>query len=145
MALLSHIVSVLGTTGGRRGAAPRGCCYNGCVMRVRAGRVWTVPAAAVEGLEGGDAGLVRVRIDGLLCSACATRTEGFLARVPGVDWARVDLDAGRAVVRRAEGVGDEELEAAVRRAALFMPLRRLLARLGAWGPPGRIRDGKGCV
>jgi copper chaperone CopZ len=104
----------------------------------------------VEGPGGTDPALTRVRVDGLLCSVCAARVEGALRRLPGVTAVRVDLASGVALVRRRSDVSDADLETAVRRATLFMPLRRLLAWAGGFGaglvgPLRRVRRGKGRV
>ncbi|HEY8489688.1 MAG TPA: heavy metal-associated domain-containing protein [Dehalococcoidia bacterium] len=105
-------------------------------------RIWTVPNARAEPSPAADPREARVRVEGLVCSACAARVERSLRRVPGVEAARVDLRTGVAAVRRRPDVPDAALEAAVRRAALLMPLRRLLAALGGAGPVRRLRGGK---
>lgn len=118
-----------------------GGCYNGLVVHVIPDRIWTVPDARAEPPPA-DPREARVRVEGLVCSACAARVERSLRRVPGVEAARVDLRTGVAAVRRRPDVPDAALEAAVRRAALLMPVRRLLAALGGTGPVRRLRGGK---
>lgn len=86
----------------------------------------TVAAVATEG----SAARATLRIDGLLCSACAANVRGRLERLDGVSSAQVDLDRGQARVdydpARATPDG---LVAAVEGAVVLRPLRRLLAAL----------------
>lgn len=113
------------------------------MVRIVPGRIWTVPDARVEPPRGAaPAGVARVRVEGLVCDLCAARVARALHGVPGVESVRVDLDAGVAEVRRRPDVPDGALEAAVRRAALFMRARRWLAALAQRAPVRRARGGK---
>ena len=71
-----------------------------------------------------------LRIEGLVCSACAANVERHLRAVHGVESASVDLDSGEAcVVYNTAEASPDALVQAVEGAALLRPLRRLLARL----------------
>lgn len=60
---------------------------------------------------------VTLAIDGMTCASCVRRVERALAKVPGVETARVNLATERADVTVATGPGDrDQLIAAVRRA-----------------------------
>lgn len=73
-----------------------------------------------------------LRVDGLVCSACAARVKRRLERVDGVAHAQVDLDRGQArVTYDAARATPETLVRAIEAAALFQPVRRLLARAKA--------------
>lgn len=72
-----------------------------------------------------------LRIDGLLCSACAATVRGRLERIDGVRRAAVDLDRGRALVTfDPSSATPDSLVEAVESAVILRPLRRLLAALG---------------
>src|SRR5690242_7954896 len=55
-------------------------------------------------------------VTGMHCAACVAAVEDRLKRVPGVEEARVSLDAGRAFVKTRDGVTDQALVEAVRSA-----------------------------
>ena len=80
----------------------------------------------------------RLRIDGLLCSACATNVRRRLEAVDGVRSARVDLAHGEGLVTYDPGrVTPQALIDAIEGAVVLRPARRLLAALGGHkGMPG---------
>jgi copper chaperone len=87
-----------------------------------------------ETAEGAEATL---RIDGLLCSACAANVRRRLERVDGVRSAEVDLERGEAEVSYDPArTSPEALVAAVEGAVILRPVRRLLAALAHF-PMGR--------
>ena len=100
------------------------------MFRIIPKRALSEPRAAIVRLEGAGAGsTATLRIDGLVCSACAARVRRRLERVEGVREARVDLDWGEACVTfDATRATPATFVQAIGRAALFRPLRRLLAR-----------------
>ncbi len=54
------------------------------------------PTTHIESVDGD---VVRLRVDGLVCSSvCAVRTQQALAALPGVDAVRVDFDSGIATI-----------------------------------------------
>jgi copper chaperone CopZ len=89
-------------------------------------------------VEAGGAGpdaTATLRIEGLLCSACAAHVCRRLERVPGVRSAEVDLERGEALIAfDAARATPEALAAAVEGAVILRPLRRLLARLAGHHP-----------
>ncbi len=95
------------------------------MFRIIPRRLLTEPKAEVIDDTGSTATL---RIDGLVCSACASNVRGSLERVPGVRYAEVDLDSGDALVTYdMSRAAPQALVAAVERSVLFPKLRRLLA------------------
>ena len=85
--------------------------------------------AAIVTREG--AASATLRIEGLVCSLCATSVERRLRKVAGVRTARVDLGRGEAQVTYAPSrVTPAALTVAVERAVVLRPARRLLAALG---------------
>ena len=72
-----------------------------------------------------------VRIEGLVCALCAARTQQALAAVPGVEAARVDLEAGTAELRYALGsTPDEEaLRRALASVVIGGAMRRWIERV----------------
>lgn len=72
-----------------------------------------------------------LRVEGLLCSACAANVRRHLGAVEGVRSAEVDLERGEALVTYdPERAAPESLIAAVERAVVLRPARRLLAAVG---------------
>lgn len=102
------------------------------MLRVLPHRAFIEPRASVSRFEPQDgAGEATLRVDGLLCSACAANVRARLEGLHGVRGARVDLERGEAVVTYDRGlVQPEGLVEAVEDAVVLRPLRRLLARLG---------------
>jgi copper chaperone CopZ len=99
------------------------------------------PRAAVIRTEPTNGGsTTTLRIDGLLCSACAANVRGRLERVPGVRSARVDLETGEAAVECDPALATPEaLVAAVESAVILRPLRRFLARFGHPARRGAVK------
>jgi copper chaperone CopZ len=94
-------------------------------------RVLSEPKAAVSGVrEEGGQSTATLRIEGLVCSACAANVERHLRGVKGVESAAVDLDSGEAcVVYNAAEATPHALVQAVEGAVVLRPLRRLVAAL----------------
>ena len=102
------------------------------MFRIIPHRVFIEPKASVKSVDGvGEDRTATLRIEGLLCSACAANTRRSLEAVAGVRDARVDLERGEAQVsydsNRTEPAA---LTAAVQRAMVLRPARRWLAALG---------------
>ena len=100
-------------------------------------RLLIEPKASVarvdEAAEGAETTL---RIDGLLCSACAANVRRRLESVDGVRSAEVDLEREEAQVSYDPGrTTPKALVAAVEGAVLFRPLRRMLGALGGHRSP----------
>ncbi len=77
-------------------------------------------------IEAQDAGVTRVRVDGLVCSSvCAVRTKQGLEQLPGVERVSIDFDTGIATI---EGTPHDAAayEQAVTGAVAGKPLRRLI-------------------
>ena len=109
-------------------------------MRVLPHRLFVFPRAGLEASQGPDDGArTTLRVDGVLCSLCAARTQAALESLPGVRRASVDLDAGRAVVEHDRALaGAPALVKAVESAVVLRPLRRVLAVLSTpWRNPDR--------
>lgn len=89
------------------------------------------PKASVSRVDETEAGAIAtLRIDGLVCTACAANVERHLRGVEGVESAQVDLDSGEAcVVYSAAQASPDALVRAVEGAVVLRPVRRLLARL----------------
>jgi copper chaperone CopZ len=99
------------------------------MFRILPRRLLIEPQAAVTRL---DATAATLRIDGLVCTACAARVRRRLERIDGVRSGRVDLDRGEAFVTYDPAfVSHDELIAAVEGAVLFPNARRLLATIAA--------------
>ncbi len=101
------------------------------MFRVIPHRALIEPKASVTSVHAaGDVSAATLRIEGLLCSACAASVRRQLAAVDGVQSAWVDLERGEAQVTydpaRAEPAA---LLDAVERAVVLRPVRRLLATL----------------
>lgn len=78
----------------------------------------------------GEQAFATLRIEGLICSACAANVRARLEALAGVRGAQVDLERGEAEVRYdPQRLGPAELIAAVEGAVVLRPLRRLLAAL----------------
>lgn len=92
-------------------------------------------ATVVEASGAGPDATATLRIEGLVCSACAANVRSRLERVPGVRSAEVDLRQGEVrVAYDAARATPEALAAAVEGAVILRPLRRLLARLAGHRP-----------
>jgi copper chaperone CopZ len=102
-------------------------------------RLATAPAVHVLGSDGAT---VAIRIDGLVCGACAARTASALRAVRGVEAARVDLDAGRAEVSVTGEVSEAALEDAVGAVVVAPGARRLVARMATWWRLQGSREGR---
>ncbi len=70
-----------------------------------------------------------LHVQGLVCTLCARRVAASLNQLDGVEAASCDLDSGSAAVRLSSDLDAATLRAAVVRAAVAMPLRRMVARL----------------
>jgi copper chaperone CopZ len=100
------------------------------MFRLIPSRLFTEPQARVVSVTRQDSRAVaRVRIDGLLCSACALNVRRQLEALDGVSNARVDLDRGEALVSCDAAPSPAALVAAVEGAIILRTVRRLLARL----------------
>ena len=102
------------------------------MFRIIPHRAFIEPKASVITVETkGDVAEARLRIEGLLCSACAVNVRRRLEAVDGVRSAHVDLERGEALVSYdAACAAPQALTAAVERAVVLRPARRLLAALG---------------
>jgi len=101
------------------------------MFRIIPHRALSEPRAAISNVrqENGRS-TATLRIEGLVCSACAANVERHLRGVEGVESAQVDLDSGAAcVVYNAAQASPDALVRAVEGAVLLRPLRRLVARL----------------
>jgi len=94
-------------------------------------RALSEPKATVSAVrEESGRSTATLRIEGLVCSACAANVERRLRAVSGVESAAVDLDSGEAcVVYNAAEASPDALVQAVEGAVLFPTARRLLASL----------------
>jgi copper chaperone CopZ len=101
------------------------------MFRIIPHRAFIEPRASVASTGGAGANsTATLRIEGLLCSACAANVKRRVEAVPGVSSVDVSLDRGEADVRYdASRTTPEALAAAVEGAVILRPLRRLLARL----------------
>jgi len=59
---------------------------------------------------------VKIEIEGMHCASCASNIERSLSKVPGVKNPRVSLMTKKGMAEVADGVKEEELKHAVRRA-----------------------------
>ena len=95
-------------------------------------------APALRVLASGE-GTVRLAIDGLVCTLCASRAAAALASVPGVRAVRVDLArAGVDVAHDGDGADVRALSEALEAAVLLPRARRMIEALGA-----ALRRGRG--
>ena len=93
-------------------------------------RAFVEPRAEVTEIDS-EGTTATLRIDGLLCSACAATVRGRLERIEGVRSAEVDLESGRALVNYDPSCATPEaFVAAVDSAGSLRPLRRPLAAFG---------------
>jgi Cu+-exporting ATPase len=96
------------------------------MFRVIPQHVFTEPRASLISV---DRDATTLHIDGLVCSACASRVRSRLERVDGVTGASVDLATGDARVHcDSARAGPEALIAAAEGAVILRPLRRWIAR-----------------
>ena len=102
------------------------------MFRIIPHRLLTEPRAEVVAIvTRKSAASATLRIEGLVCSLCATSVEGRLRKVAGVRTARVDLERGEAAVAfDPVRTRPAQLIIAVERAVVLRPARRLLAALG---------------
>jgi len=102
------------------------------MLKIHPHRAFIDPAVSVSDVdEAGHQAAATLRVDGLLCSLCATNVEGRLKAVDGVHEATVDLDSGRAAVRYDAGrAAPDDFIAAAESAVILRPIRRLLGKLG---------------
>ncbi len=84
------------------------------------------PDARLAGLEGRQATL---EIEGLFCKVCANRVTNSLSQLDAVESASCDLETATATVHLKNEVSEEELRAAVVRAAYALPARRAAERV----------------
>ena len=102
------------------------------MFRIIPHRALIEPKASVADVTAsGGRAVATLRIEGLLCSACATSVRRHLEAVDGVSDAKVDLERGEAQVDYDTARTDPaSLIAAVDQAVVLRPARRLLAALG---------------
>ncbi len=95
-------------------------------------RAFIEPKATFVETKASDEGATAtLRVEGLLCSACAANVQRRLEGVEGVRAAQVDLERGEACVTyEPDRATPEALVAAVEGAVILRPARRLLAALG---------------
>jgi copper chaperone CopZ len=100
-------------------------------VRVLPHRLFVFPRARLEASFGPhDSARTTLRVEGLVCSLCAARTQAALQSLPGVWRASVDLDAGSATVEHDRALVEAPaLVRAVDSAVVLRPLRRVLAAL----------------
>ncbi len=101
------------------------------MFRIIPHRALIEPKASVKSVDGaGEDRTATLRIEGLLCSACAANAGRSLEAVDGVRHARVDLERGEArVTYNSNRTEPAALATAVERAVLLRPARRWLAAL----------------
>jgi len=56
---------------------------------------------------------VELQVSGMDCKSCVVAIEGGLSRLPGVDSVKVDLEAGRVLVRHRDGVRLDAMERSI--------------------------------
>jgi copper chaperone CopZ len=105
------------------------------MFRIIPHRAFIEPRASVAATGGaGAASTAMLRIEGLLCSACAANVRRRVAAVDGVRSVEVSLDRGEADVHfDASLTTPAALADAVEGAVILRPLRRFLARLAGHG------------
>ena len=110
-------------------ACPAAGYTTNAMFRIIPHRLFFEPEASVLSAKNhGETATAALRIDGLLCSACAAHVRRRLQRVDGVRTATVDLQSGQALVTYDPArATPEALIAAVEGAVLFPRARRLLA------------------
>ena len=90
-------------------------------------RVFAEPAISVTAVT---STIVTVRVEGLVCGVCASRTEAALAALPEIYDAHVDLHRGEAALRyRAVPPSQLALDGALASVVILPRGRRWLARL----------------
>jgi copper chaperone len=102
------------------------------VFRIIPHRLFSEPKASVAQVEQGpDTAIARLRVEGLLCSACADNVRRHIEAVEGAGSADVDLERGEArVTYDPARTTPETLARAVEEAVILRPARRLLGTLG---------------
>ena len=113
------------------------------MFRIIPHRAFIEPQASITSVvTAAEGAAARLRIDGLLCSACATNVRRRLEAVDGVRSAQVDLARSEGVVTYDPGrATPQALIDAIERAVVLRPARRLLAALG--GHRGRPEERNG--
>ena len=109
------------------------------MFRIIPHRALIEPQASITSVvTAAEGAAARLRIDGLLCSACATNVRRRLEAVDGVRSAHVNLDHSEGLVIYDPGrATPQALIDAIERAVVLRPARRLLAALaGHRGMPG---------
>lgn len=113
----------------------RSHCYHFSTMlhwlRLHPRRLLTAPRVEVTAVAPGSA---QVTVHGLVCGVCAMRARTALERVPGVSEACVDLEGGTATLSIAAGADldgrmQDEMQRALDRVVVAMPVRRAIARI----------------
>lgn len=89
-------------------------------------RMLKAPDARLAAIDGQQATL---EIEGLFCKVCANRVTNSLNQLDAVESATCDLESATASVQLKSDVSEEELRAAVIRAAAAMPARRAAERV----------------
>ncbi|MCK9495092.1 MAG: heavy-metal-associated domain-containing protein [Dehalococcoidia bacterium] len=99
-------------------------------VRVHLGRLADAPRIEAAGARGDSPDVRVLRLRGVVCAVCASRTEAALRSVSGVEVASVDLEGLQATVRFSPGarVDVAALQQAVEGVVLGMGLRRWLER-----------------
>ena len=113
------------------------------MFRIIPQRAFIEPEASVTSVvTAAEGAAARLRIDGLLCSACATNVRRRLETVDGVRSAQVDLAHGEGLVTYDPGrATPQALIDAIERAVVLQPARRLLAALGGRSGMPEERNG----
>lgn len=99
-------------------------------MRLMPRNLFVYPAVCVDSAARGE---TRLRVDGMVCDACARRVRAALAGLPGVKSASVDLTSGTAVVHTDSGFDSAAATRAVEDAVILRRARALLARAPGLG------------
>lgn len=99
------------------------------LFRLHPRRLLVAPAVARPERSAPDR--ARVRVDGMVCTACAARTRVAFRGVAGVRDVTVDLDGGSAELQYAPGYEPQavDLQRALDRVVVGVGARRMLARV----------------
>lgn len=96
-------------------------------LHIHPSRLASAPAAHVLSTT---SDITRVRIDGLVCGVCASRTRTALERLPGVRHAHVNLETSTATLeldsQNVHSINSRDLDTALRTVVLGMWARRLI-------------------
>ena len=116
-------------------------------LRVHPRRILVAPRVTrVTPLEAPGADTTaEVAIAGMVCGACAARSQAAMLAAPGVRAARVDLDAGTATLRLASGAALDVagLQSSLQRVVVGMAARRAIERAAAALRRARARTREG--